>query len=671
MTFDRRLPRWAALWLTLALTSAMADDSVVDGRVADDLTALPLEHLMATEVVSASRLARQVSDSPSAVAIVTADDIRAYGYRTLADVINSMRGLYTTWDRRYAYLGGRGFGKPGDYTGRIMLLVDGYATQDNLYNQAYIDHSGLVDLELVERVEYVPGTGSVTYGNNALLGIINVVTKKGSDIGGVQLSADGASYGTGKGRATFGKRFENGANLLVSYSSLYSEGQNLYFPGNDSPADNHGRAEGIDSERGQRVFGKLEYGGLTLEGAFSRRKKEVPSGLFSYAKFNAPYQVWDDNGFLSARYERELLLDLRSATHVYHGFYADNAFREFDAAQLDPGDPERYRRNRNRGRWWGIDQKFVANWWADHDLVFGLEYRHDYTQRIYREYLTADYDVNSTAGAEYSRTIYSVYLADEYSLHPDWKLNLGGRYDKVSDFAGNLSPRVALIYTPTRDTTLKASYSEAFRAPNADDLYSYETVAKPEHVKAMELVLQQQFGSQTRLTGSVYRYLLSHQTWYDDELGDYVNTGSSQTRGVELELEKVWTGGIRLRTSAAYQEAMDVDHRPLINSPHMLGKANFTFPFWADRLRAGLEAQYLGPRLTEERRWERDTTLANLTLSTERKWHGLSASFSIRNLFDERWNAVSPLVRTSPGGAVQDVLRMDGRNYWLQLTVDF
>ena len=144
---------------------------------AQDLTALPLEALLQRDFISASRLARQVSDAPSAVAIVTADDIRAYGYRTLAEVIASMRGLYVTDERRYQYMGGRGFGDAEDYAGRVMLLVDGYAVQDNLFDQAFIDESGLIDLELVERVEYVPGTGSVTYGNNALLGIINVVTK--------------------------------------------------------------------------------------------------------------------------------------------------------------------------------------------------------------------------------------------------------------------------------------------------------------------------------------------------------------------------------------------------------------------------------------------------------------------------------------------------------------
>ena len=142
----QRLALSATLALLPLTVSADADSTLAD---------VPFDDLVKREVVSASAIARQISDSPSAVAIVTAADIRAYDYRTLADVINGMCGLYTTSDRRYHYMGGRGFGEPGDYAGRIMVLIDGYVTQDPLFNQAYIDESGFVDLELVERVEYV------------------------------------------------------------------------------------------------------------------------------------------------------------------------------------------------------------------------------------------------------------------------------------------------------------------------------------------------------------------------------------------------------------------------------------------------------------------------------------------------------------------------------------
>lgn len=83
--------------LTLALAWALSLPGLVwakDTAVQEeDLTDLPLEQLVTTNMISASKLARQVSDSPSAVAIVTKEDIRDFGYRTLADALGSMRGL--------------------------------------------------------------------------------------------------------------------------------------------------------------------------------------------------------------------------------------------------------------------------------------------------------------------------------------------------------------------------------------------------------------------------------------------------------------------------------------------------------------------------------------------------------------------------------------------------
>ena len=117
-----------------------------------DVTQLPIEQLVATEYIPASRLARQISDAPSAVSIVTAQDIRDYGYRSIADILKSMRGLYVTTSTTYDYLGGRGFGTPGDYAGRIMLMIDGYATNDNFYNQIFLSEDSLLDVEMIERV---------------------------------------------------------------------------------------------------------------------------------------------------------------------------------------------------------------------------------------------------------------------------------------------------------------------------------------------------------------------------------------------------------------------------------------------------------------------------------------------------------------------------------------
>lgn len=660
MSFGRLKRLHGVLCLTFLAGAVLAEPAV-------DLTELPLEQLMHREAVPVAQMAQQVSDSPSAVSIVTAADIRAFGYRTLADVINSMRGLHTTYDRRYQYMGGRGFGEPGDYAGRIMLLIDGYATQDSLFNQAYIDESGLLDLELVERVEYVPGTGSVTYGNNAMLGIINVVTKKGRDFNAAQLSGEVSSHGGQKQRATYGKRFENGADVLLSASALDVRGRNLYFPAYDTPTTNNGIAENQDGETNKRVFGKFAYQGLTIEAAYVDRKKMLPTNPSGSTAFNTPFSVRDENAFLNLSYQTPLSSTLSSLSRFYSGHYAYDSWREFTEYSLDN---EKYGRRQYHGQWWGLDQKFVGNWFVDHTMVFGFEFRNDYRQQFRRTYLSPEKAAVEVFSDSLSRRTASFYLTDEYRINERWSLNIGTRYDDASDLAGNWSPRLAVIYKPTQQTTLKASYSEAFRMPHGYERFSYSGTAVPEYVAATELALQHEFTRETRLTASLYNYRQSGLLIYSDAAGDYVPEGNSRTQGLEVELERLWEGGVRSRGSLAWQNAQDVHGAELVNSPHVLGKFNLSFPLFDGAMRTGLEAQYLGSRLTLERRRLDGVGLANLTFSSERKWYGLSASFSIRNLFDREYEVVSPFDWRPDSGLPQDSLRMDGRTYWFQLNYD-
>lgn len=648
----------AILAISIASGAAYALDAD-DGQ--QDLTQLPFEKLLETDVVPASTLASQISDAPSAVAIVTAQDIHDYGYRTLADIFNSIRGLYTTYDRSWQYLGGRGFGRPGDYAGRIMVMIDGYATNENIYNQVYIDNSGLLDTELIERVEYVPGTGSVLYGNNAYFGIINIITKKGRAIDGTQVAGEAISYGGKKGRATYGKQLENGADMLVSASWLDSDGQNLYFPEFDTPATNNGIAHNLDYEKSGRLFGKLSFQGLTVEGGYVSHKKGAPTASYG-VDFNAYNQYWDDNGFLSAKYDADLAPRLKSSTHAYYGAYLDRGAGINAPTELFPG----MWREHNQGQWWGIDQKFLATWFDGHKLVFGAEYRDDFQM-----------DLSDPAGSSSNtRTTVSFYGQDEITLNEQWRVNVGARYDHASDVGGNISPRLAVIYSPLEQTRIKASYSTAFRLPAAYEKYYTDGSQipnknlQPEYVTTTELVLEHRFSPDMRFTGSVYRYRTRDLITDVDGipapgLNQYVNVGSSHTKGVELELERIWGNGTRMRGSYAWQDAIDQDGERMINSPRNLAKLNLSFPLLHQAVRTGLELQYTGERLTESRARQGGYTLANLTFTADHILRSLSASFSVRNLFDHEYDAVAP------GGFTQDALEMDGRNYWLQLQYDF
>ena len=64
-------------------------------------------------VFGASKYEQKPSEAPASISIVTAEEIQRYGYRTLSEVLRSVRGIFTTYDRNYSYIGVRGLDRPG------------------------------------------------------------------------------------------------------------------------------------------------------------------------------------------------------------------------------------------------------------------------------------------------------------------------------------------------------------------------------------------------------------------------------------------------------------------------------------------------------------------------------------------------------------------------------
>lgn len=639
--------------LMLAAACARAQEP---GTTGDELSQLPLEKLLDIEVVTASRFARKVSDAPTAVSIVTAEDIKTYGYRTLSDVLSSVRGLYVTRNRITDSLGGRGFGRPGDYSDRIMLLIDGAEANDNISGHIFMGNEGILDTELIERVEYAPGTGSSVYGNGAYFGVINIITKKGADFDGLQASGDVSSFGGKKGRVTYGSRLDNGADVLVSASRFDSPGQDLYFKEYDSPATNGGIAHGLDYDRYHRLFGKVHLENWTLEGGLVDRTKGVPTAAY-YAQFNAPYQQNDANGFLNLKYDTDLSQQLKLSANVYYGQYHNDS----QSAGYNP-----YTEALN-GNWWGVNTKFAATWFEGHKLVFGAEYRDNYRQQ---------FDIQQIHSI-HSSAISSLYAQDEIALRRDLLLNVGARHDESTFAGGNTSPRLALIYNATEKTALKASWSTAYRLPTAGDMFYADGATAvgnpnllPERVVSRELVLEHNLQANTRLTAVLYDYqtddLIKMQPYAPIPFATQSqNVGEGNTRGFELEFEKFWDNRVRMRGSYAWQRAIDYDGQWMINSPENLGKFNLSLPLLNERLRAGLEVQYIGQRKTFAGTLADAYTLANLTLTSQRLIPNVDAAFSVRNLFNQAAGDVAPSYNQ------QVLIPLDGRGYWLQLTYRF
>ena len=331
----------------LHLPVAQAEENI-------DLTEMPIENLLNVEVYSASKFIQKKTDAPTAVTVITAQNIKDFGYRTLADVIQSVRGVYMDSDRNYSIAGTRGFSIPGDLNTRVLVLIDGYRLNDALYDQGPLGTEFPVDIDLIERVEYLPGAGSAIYGNNAFFGVINIITKSGAAFKGkgVEASVRVASYGTDQERVTFGKQFDNGLEMLVSATRHDSRGENrLFFP----ELSTLGATTNNAFDNAERLFGKFSWQHFTFEAGYSKRKKGLTHGIYETA-FNDPRnQNTDQHAFFNLTYDNQIADNLQLYARAYHGRY------DYPATFIYDYPPVTVNQGEGLSRWWGTEVRFTSN----------------------------------------------------------------------------------------------------------------------------------------------------------------------------------------------------------------------------------------------------------------------------------------------------------------------
>jgi outer membrane receptor for ferrienterochelin and colicins len=638
-----------------------------------DLTELSLEDLLQVTVYSASKFEQKTTEAPSSVTIITASDIEKYGYRTLADILSSVRSFYTLYDRNYRYVGVRGFNRPGDYNSRILLLIDGVRQNDTIFDQALIGTEFVLDVDLIDRIEIIRGPGSSLYGTNAIFAVINILTKKGRNIGGLQVSGEAGTFDTYRGRISYGKDFSGGVETLLSTSYYESKGdERLYYKEYDEPATNNGIAKDSDLDRLHSFFGKISYQGFTLEGAFQNRKKLIPTATYGTVFNDSRTFTIDESAFVALSYDRTYANQWTLVGRLFYSYYDYHGQYIYDDADGESDEPSKVK-NKDYGEshWWGAELQASRKFFENHRVIFGAEYRDSFQQD------QSNYDIDVYLDSKEDSENWSVYIQDEFEIVSNLILNAGVRYDHYTTFGGTTNPRLAVIYHPIEKTVLKLLYGTAFRAPSAYELYysdGYYMKANPglehETITTYEVILEQRMGEHLRGTINGFYYdvdnLINPVVDPEDGLFMFKNSQEAEASGIELELEGVWSHGWKGRLSYTYQEAEDKQTGEwLTNSPKHLAKLNIIVPLIQNKIFLGIEEQYTSKRKTLGGDHVDDFFITNVTLFSHQFFKTLKVSASIYNLFDEKYS--------DPGSAehLQDSIEQDGRSFRFKLTYTF
>lgn len=634
-----------------------------------DISNLSLEDLMKIEVHSvygASRFLQKVTEAPASVSIITAEEIKRYGYVTLADAIRSVRGFYINYTRSYSDLGARGFARPGDFNTRVLLLVDGHRISDNIYNSALIGAEFPISVDLIDRIEVIRGPSSSLYGTNAFFGVINIITKRGRSLDGPELAAETASYDSYRGRVSYGKQFSNGFEMLVSGSLSDRQGhRRLYFKGFDSPETNNGIAENADGEDVRQLFANLSWREFSLQAVYGDRTKHIPTASFGTA-FNDPGTFTDDErGYLDLKYEHAVSKNAELMARLYYDHYYYHADYVY-SLDGENGKVRAVNKDSARGIWWGGELSLTASLLDKHKLTVGSEYRdnlHQDQKSYFQDPFISFFDDPKNSKE------WAVYVEDEYRIRKNLLLNGGVRYDHSTAFGGSANPRFGLVYDPFQKTTVKLLYGQAFRAPNVYEMH-FESAAgprsrpplRPEGIRTAELVVERYLGDHVRVAASGFSYRIRNliNQLVDPEGGSpfFTNLGKIRSKGIESEIEANLLNGIQGLLSYAYQDSRDIETgNKLTNSPAHMGKLNLNAPLAAERLLAGVELQYLSKRKTLAGDNAGAFLLTNVTLLSQKLAKQFDLSFSVYNLLDRRYG------NPGTGEHRQDMIPQDGRSF--------
>ncbi len=668
--------QWAKRSSVFAAITFFAAASIHAQESADltKLKELSLEQIINIQVPTvygASKHEQKITSAPSAVTIITRDEIRAYGHRTLADVLQSARDFYVTNDRNYSYVGVRGFNRPGDYGGRILVLVDDHRLNDPVYESIGIGHEFPIDIDLIDRVEIIRGPGSSLYGTNAFFAVINVVTRKASDLNGAEASASYGSFNSSKARFSYGKAYKNGLSLLLSGSAYNSDGNDLYFREFDQPENNRGRANGLDDERAFNLSGTLSYGDFSFQSAYSWRRKQVPTAAFGTVFGDPRFHTVDERFYARLHYRHEFENDWTVSAALSYDAYRYHGEYPYPDASL-PAGSYIFRDAVDAG-WWSGEFQISKKLLDRHRLTLGGEYR-DHSRVAFKSYNIDPYE-RILAINRPSQTS-GVFLQDEWSPAKWITVNAGIRYDWFSLFDSALNPRVGVILEPARDTTIKLLYGEAFRAPNAYESsyvspeFKLNPDLAPEEIRSYEVVLEQGLGNHLRLSATGFYNQISGlitETYNPaTQLTTYLNGESAETKGASFELEAKLKNGVRGRASYTVQRTTDAaSGRELSNSPRHLAKLNLAVPLYRDKVFAGLETQYTSEVTNARGTPIGDSFLVNCVLTTRELVPGLETSIGVYNVFGQRYsNAVDPAL-------LQESIPQDGRTFRLKFDYRF
>jgi outer membrane receptor protein involved in Fe transport len=649
----------------IALRGYAAVEREVEVKTGQQTELLNLELAPLRQVSAVSRYEESIEDAPSSVTIIDGQELRAFGYPTIAEALRGVRGLYLSNDRAYFSAGVRGLGEPNDYGNRLLVLSDGASLNDNILSSSYIGSDARPDLHDVDRIEIVRGPGSLLYGTGAFSGVVNLVPRAKDEPSSVHVGGGTYDNAVARGRAGFHYNFTPTTGIWATASGARSDGVDVALPLIDPGTGPVTRTvHGVDHFRSGSTAGRFWSGPLTIQWFLNSRDQQIPVGIYQSQLDDHRTHYVDRRYLLEVRFEPKLSDQFQLFTrahanrYVFGGEYA-NGKTEADLSS------EHY-----TGTWFGGEARLVFTPTKKLRFTLGGEGQAHSQAAMEGSYPGEKpyLDVSKPYG-------FGAGYALAEATPAEWlHLSAGARVDVYSTFGAVPVPRGAVILKPVKGGVLKIMGGRAFRAPSIYEQFYQDGATQapgnqparklalgPESIYQGEVEYAQRFQENwVALAAGHLAYVQNIITTVADKPGSalirYANSPDpALTGGGDVELRREWRQGWMLAAMYGYQVAryLDKDRTPLVNAPQHLASLRGVVPMLPDLLSLAVRVTLEAPRRISVDREEETPTavLADLTLSGNVKRFGVQYVLGVYNVGDARYAypvADTYLSRTMP-----------------------
>ena len=522
------------------MVSLLAGTTVVWGGTVfaqEDLQEFALEDM----VITASRVPTQKVDTPADISVITKEEIADQNYANVSDALRAIPGVNVL-----------GSGAKGSSMGqdkillngdeRVLVLVDG--RRMNLGSSGNSSADWLPPVNAIERIEVLKGGGSALYGTDAVGGVINVIMKKGSDIGNhVTVKAAGGSWNAEQYAISASGSNDSGLGLIVSatkerrgeYKFKNANGKSQMLK--NSGYDDTGVIVKLDQKVGEDNRIGVNFEHINAEGG-------SPFGYSGFGNTDSHKRISNN---VALRYDWNESSDERGYVQVYKN-YQHAHFRS----------PVASRQSNFTDSTIGIEAQQNFKFSDTDEMTAGLEY---YKTTVDNNALyTGKRDINNKA----------IFAENRWEFAPTWQLNAGLRYDHHSKYGSEVTPKVALNKKFDENSNVYLSWGRVFNAPTTDDLFWHQVDSsqwgtfytygdpnlKPEKGYVWTFGGNTKLNEKTSLSANVfYSKITDAIDWDYTSVPNYtlaVNVNKEKRRGLELSLNHDFDDNLSAYASYTY-----------------------------------------------------------------------------------------------------------------------